>query len=123
MNSFEQNKSFNLGLVPKQLRTVNYFDYGIIVDQSEHILIPKLLYFSHELQYTIVSIWWVSLVIGTYFRCVLYSFLYQKYKEKSLKTIDRLCLVIALIQHFFIGWATFDTTLYLVEGLIKYQMA
>ena len=116
MNSFEQNKSFNLGLVPKQLRIVNHFDYGITIDESEHILIPKILYFSHELQCTIVSIWWVCLVIGSYFRCVLYSFLYQKYKEKSLKTIDRLCLVIALIQHFFIGWATFDTTLRVINN-------
>ena len=115
MSSLEQNKSFNLGLVPKQLRITKYLDYKITVYESEHILIPKIQYFSHELQYSILSIWWVCLVIGSYFRYVLYSFLYQKYKTKSLKTIDRLCLVIALVQHFHIGWATFDATLKVIE--------
>ena len=116
MNRFEQNNTFNLGFVTKQLSLINYFDYGIIVDKSEHILVPKIIYFSHELQYTIASIWWVCLVIGSYFRFVLYSNLYQKYKEKSLKTIDRLCLVIALVQHYHIGSGTFDVTLKVINN-------
>ena len=116
MNGFEENNTFNLGIVTKQLSFENNFDYGIIVDKSEHILVPKIQYFSHELQYTIVSIWWVCLVIGCYFRSIFYSNLYQKYKEKSLKTIDRLCLVIALVQHFHIGWATFDATLKVINN-------
>ena len=115
MNIFEQNISFNLGIGTNQLSFTNDFNYGIIIDEGEHITFAKLLNFSHELQYTIASIWWVSLVIGSFFRYILYSYYYQQYKEKSVKTIDRLLVVIALVEHLTIGQITIDVTLKVIN--------
>ena len=105
------NSGIILRFVNKQLTNGSEFDYAIIISESEDITVPKLLSYSYELQYTLVTIWWSFLLIGSYFRYIFYRYLYEQYKNKSKKTIDRLLLVIALLHHLFIFFATIEVTL------------
>ena len=40
-----------------------------------------------------------SLVIGSYCKCSLYQYMFDKYKKKEIKSIDLLILIQALIEH------------------------
>ena len=111
MKRVPKNQSISLHFVNEQLTDVNNFDQAFVITDSEIITLPKLLNFSNDLKYTIVTVYWVVLLIGSYFRYIFYKHLYQQYKEKSVKTVDRFILVIALIQHVGIFVGAIEVTL------------
>ena len=111
MKRFKGNNSVISLFVSGQLNNVTNISKVLTVAESELITVPKLLSFSHELQYTLAAIWGTFLVVGSYFRYIFYKYLYEQHKNKSKKTIDRLFLVIALLHHIFIITATIEVTL------------
>ena len=118
MKGFKRNSDIIVRFVNRQLTNVSEFDNAITISESEDITVPKLLNYSNELQYTLVTIWWSFLLIGSYFRYIFYKYLYQQYKNKSKKTIDRLLWVIAVLHHLFIIFATVEVTL----KVLNYQL-
>ena len=111
MKGFKRNSDIIVRFANRQLTNLSEFDNTITISESEDITVPKLLSYSNELQYTLMTIWWSFLLIGSYFRYIFYKYLYQQYKNKSKKTIDRLLLVIAVLHHLFIIFATIEVTL------------
>ena len=111
MKTIRENRSISLLFSDKQLTDINDFNHVFIITDSEIITLPKLLNFSNDLIYTLVTVHWVVLLIGSYFRYIVYEYLYQQYKEKSVKTVDRFILVIALIQHLGILFGAIEITL------------
>ena len=67
MKRIPENQSISLQFVNGQLTDVNNFDQAFVITDSEIITLPKLLNFSNDLKYTIVTVYWVVLLIGSYF--------------------------------------------------------
>ena len=80
-------------------QTNNYLNFSIQVLEAESIITPKVLNLDKHIQWTVCGICWVLLFVGTYFRYLLYSFLFDSYKSKESKPIDTLILVISVVQH------------------------
>ena len=111
MKKIPENQSISFQFLNGQLTDVNNFNQAFVITDSEIITLPKLLNFSNNLKYTIVTVHWVVLLIGSYFRYIFYKYLYQQYNEKSVKTVDRFVLVIALIQHLRTSIGAIEVTL------------
>ena len=80
-------------------QTNNYLNFAIQFLEAESIITPKVLNLDKHIQWTVCGICWVLLFVGTYFRYLLYSFLFDSYKSKESKPIDTLILVISVVQH------------------------
>ena len=123
MKKYKETLSLGLGTVYKEFANLNVFDNALNISESEHVALPKLLNQSHELQYTAITIYWTCLIVGSYFRFILYRYLFQQYKEKSVKTIDRLILVIALVPHLHILISAIDITLKVFDISSQFESA
>ena len=77
----------------------NYFNSTIQILEADSIITPVVLKLDKHIQWVVCGICWAFVLIGTYFRYFLYSFLFESYKSKESKPIDTLILVISLIQH------------------------
>ena len=42
---------------------------------------------------------WISFLIGSYFRWIMYQYMFEQYKEKEFTPVSKLSLVVALVQH------------------------
>ena len=83
-----------------QLGTDNNYNLIIEILDAHSINIVPVLKLDKYIQWIILGFCWLFLLIGTYFRSLLYFFLYGSYKAKDNKPIDKLILVVTLIQHF-----------------------
>ena len=79
--------------------TTNYLDFTIQILEADSIITPVVLKLDKHIQWIACGICWVFVLIGTYFRYFLYSFLFDSYKSKESKPIDILILIISLVQH------------------------
>jgi len=91
--------------------TANDLYFVIEILDAHSINRTPLLSLDKNIQWTIVGFCWLFLLIGTYFRYLLYSFLYGSYKAKDNKPIDKLILVLTLIQHISIVLVVIRITL------------
>ena len=69
---------------------------------SENILWPDVLKLSKSLQWSICGFCWIAILVGSYFRHVLYKYLYNQHKKKDFKYLDVLTLVAAVAHHLSI---------------------
>ena len=60
---------------------------------------PKLMKLEETYEWGLWAGRWTLFWIGTYFKCVLYSHLWDKYKKREFKPIDLLILVTSVVQH------------------------
>ena len=111
MKKLNENKPINLGFVAEELGINNDFNNIVTAIETESIIQPKLLNHSLVLQYSLVGVHWIFLVIGSYFRLILYRYFYDQFKQKSIKTIDRLILVLAILHYISVFFAATDITL------------
>ena len=82
---------------------------------SENILWPDVLYLSKSLQWSICGFCWIAILVGSYFRHILYKYLYNRYKKKDFKYIDVLTLVAAVAHHFSIIFHAILITLIVLQ--------
>ena len=66
------------------------------------VTIPEFMHLSKNLQWTLCSIGWASVVIVSYFRFIVYKYLFEQYKMKELTQINLLTLVVCMAQHLFV---------------------
>ena len=111
MKKLDENKLINLGFITEALGINNDWNNVVTAIETESILQPKLLNHSYVLQYSLVGVHWIFLAIGSYFRLILYRYFYGQFKQKSIKTIDRLILVLAILHHLSIFFGTTEITL------------
>ena len=60
---------------------------------------PLILRSVPKSAWIVCGIAWCFILIASYFRCILYSYLCRKYREKQMTSIDVLILVHSIIQH------------------------
>ena len=87
------------------------FNFAIEILEAHSVTLPPLLNLDKHIQWITCGFCWLFLLIGSYFRFLLYSFLYGSYKGKDNKPIDVLILVLTLIQHINIALFVIRLTL------------
>ena len=93
-------------------RIDNDFNFVIGILEAHKMNLPPLLKLDKHIQWIVCGLCWFFLLVGTYFRSLLYSFLYGSYKEKDSKPIDTLILVLSIIQHINIASFVIRLTLH-----------
>ena len=104
-----ENYTISLGYIGAQ--TQNNPDFSIYVLKADLVTVPGRLKQPIVLQWTSVILGWLFTVIGSYFRYILYRYLFKKYKAKEFTPIDLLILVASTIQHVLIVCAVINATL------------
>ena len=104
-----ENQTITLG--DTNGHTQNKYDLLIHILQAEDAMRPHVLGIQKEFQWTICGIVWVFILVGSYFRYILYSYLWQRHKMKESKPIDILILVATVIKHANIVSFVLGTTL------------
>ena len=94
-----------------QLGTDNNYNLIIEILDAHSINIVPVLKLDKYIQWIILGFCWLFLLIGTYFRYLLYSFLYGSYRDKANKPMDTLILVLTLMQHISIASFVIGLTL------------
>ena len=87
-----QNETIGLGFAE------NSYDIFIHILEADDTTRPVFLRLQKQIQWIICGIAWLLIVIGSYFRCILYRYLYEQYKVKGLTPINTLILVTCIIQ-------------------------
>ena len=82
---------------------------------------PLILRSVPKSSWIVCGIAWFFILIASYFRYILYSYLFRKYREKQLTSIDVLILVHSIIQHLAnISRILFFTLLLLEDAATEY---
>ena len=105
--------------IPLNLRlnqTQNEFDFGIHAVETENLLMPTLLWKSNHWQLVVVVCSWISVLVGSYFRWIMYEHLVDQYKEKKFTPVNKLNLGVALVQHLQQVVVAITMTLMVLNG-------
>ena len=97
MSPYSANHTIELGYFREQIE--QDISFGIEILEADIVIIAYLVRLDKPVQWVVCAVAWLLLLIGTYFRYILYSFLFDSYKAKENKPIDKLILVITLVQH------------------------
>ena len=92
-----ESKTISLSLEEDDFQ--NDYSTGIEVLEAKDVLQPNFLERPKTVQWSMVSVDWLLVCIATYFRLIVYEYLIQQYKKKELTTVNKLNLVVILIQH------------------------
>ena len=113
MKQFLDNNSIPLGLHQNGERT----NASVFIFEAEDAAYPEQLFRSETSQWANVSLSWIFvMIVGTYFRFVLYEYLYEQYRENDFTTINALTLVTSLLQHLGLFVITFSRTMIVLTG-------
>ena len=72
---------------------------ALLILETHNVLRPVLLDHSKVFQACICGFHWVTTLFGSYFRYILYQYIFNQYKKKELNPIDILTLILSLSQH------------------------
>ena len=92
-----ENTSFSLNL--RSFKNHNSFDSSIYVVEAEDLLMPAVIKRYRNYKWLTVGVSWISVLIGSYFRLIMYQYVIEQYKKKELTPVNKLNLVVALVQH------------------------
>ena len=109
-----ENKSIGLGL-EKNKHENGYFPWMQILEAKDAIF-PNILENPKPLQWLHLSSAWIPLIVGTYFRFIVYEYLFQQYKKKELTSVNKLSLTIVLADHLSRTSGALATTLDILNG-------
>ena len=85
------------------MNSSNTSEDGLIhILDFKSMLRPDILTISKPFQWLICGICWIVIVIGSYFRHILYKYLFDQYKQKESRPIDILTLVLTTSHHLAI---------------------
>ena len=122
MSHYLENESIAMGFADGQ--TQNNYDVFIHILEADLVTRPGLRLqkeLQTELQLVGCGICWLLLLIGSYFRYILYMYLIEKYKIKESKPIDVLILVVSITQHVRVVVLTLRVTMIVSTGtLLEY---
>ena len=89
------NDSINLGKIDNSIDT--QLDFNIL--DANDSMRPFYLRAVGKRIWLVCWVGWLLAIIGSYFRYILYAFIFNKYKTRQLTPIDVLIFVSASIQH------------------------
>ena len=78
---------------------IDLFDPSIDLEDIEQVIEPVLWNLPNYLQILISVTGWCLIVIGSYFRLIVYKHLFKEYNAKQLTSINVLTIVYCFIQH------------------------
>ena len=108
MENFIMNESISLEIQGDE-EQMNDF---VFVNSLEDATRPKQLFRSKSSQWLNVFLSWIFvMIIGTYFRFILYEHLYEQYKKKDFTPINALILTTTLLNHLGLIVITVSRTL------------
>ena len=118
-----KNQTFFLGQVNEA--KINFVDPTIYVTNTENVILPVLLLHSKDIQILLCVVGWCLMVIGSYFRLVVYKHLFDEYRKKKLTPINVLILFSCLIQQLgVLSYQIYETLVVLngenLENLVYY---
>ena len=80
--------------------TIDNYDLNVVhVLEADNPLRIHLLQLPKRAQWLICGCWWFLILVATYFRSIVYVFIYNQYKSNGLTTINQLVLFITSVQH------------------------
>ena len=97
MLHFIENDTIALSL--ESTKDANYSKLFIHVIEAENAIRPFVLWNERNIQWINEGICWLSVAIGSYFRFILYLYLLKRYKAKELTPINRLTMIVVIVQH------------------------
>ena len=109
-----KNQTFSLGQVNKA--NINFIYQTIFVSDTENVIMPVLLLYSKDIQILLCVAGWCLLVVGSYFRILVYKHVFKEYRNKRLSPINVLILASCLIQHLGVLSYQIYETLVVVNG-------
>ena len=92
-----QNLSISLALDFNNVE--NKGDFFIHIISARDAMMDSILGMPKMLQWVMLGICWIIILIGSYFKYMVYKYLYLKHKTKDFKPINILILVNAIIDH------------------------
>ena len=95
---------------------VEYNSSHIHIYSGKDVLSPGVLNLPLELQLLSCSMEWLAIVVGSYFKGIIYKFLHEKKKRKEFTEVDSLLLANSLIQHIGIIVYEARKTIIIVYG-------
>ena len=109
-----ENKSIWLGL--EQYEHENDVYSWIQILEAKDARIPQLLQKPKPVQWLLLVLFWPPLIIGTYFRSIVYGFFFEQYKKKELTSVNKLSFAVILTDHLSNAILTLTTTLIILNG-------
>ena len=92
-----ENESISLNF--RSIQTHERFDFMIRAIIAEDLMEPGIIQRDKKSQWLTVGGSWISILIGSYFRLIMYRYVYEMYKKKEFLPINKLIIVVALVQH------------------------
>ena len=83
----------------------------LLILETKNLSIPGLLKHSKSFQALLCGIDWTLTIFGSYFKYILYEYIFDQYKKKEVHPIDILTLVLALSHHIAVITQTIWVTL------------
>ena len=114
-----ENQTIAIGFTDGQ--TQNEHDFLIHIIEADKATRPVLLRLQKQFQWVICAIGWLIILSGSYFRYILYTYIFEQYKIKEFKPIDVLILVATIIQHAnIVSWVLYYTLVILSDTSLEY---
>ena len=101
MTHYLETHNISLGSLP-ETDILNDSDFVMDVLSANIVTIPEFMHLSKNLQWTFCWIGWASVVFVSYFRFIVYKYLFEQYKMKTLTPINLLTLVVCIAQHLYV---------------------
>ena len=108
-----QNETIFLNLRVKDRSSDNITFH---ISEALNVILPAQLLIPNYLQSIICFSGWIFLIIGSFYRFVVYKHLFQEYKKKNLSPINVLIIFSCWINHFSVLIALIYETLVVYYG-------
>ena len=86
MTTSIENMSISMGLSNR--RAFDLSDAKILIQSMEDVMSPAILLPPKYLQISICIVGWIMTCIGSYFRLIIYKYIYNQYKLKEVTPIN-----------------------------------
>jgi hypothetical protein len=115
------NKTMLLNLEKDEFSN-DFYSWFQVVEANDFIS-PVILKRTKVVQWLTISLFWLPIIIGTYFRSIVYKFLFRQYKNKELTEVNKLHFAVCLTDHLAIASTTLAATLIVLNGESLDQVA
>ena len=91
-------------------------EYILDIIYSNNIITPKFQSMSEDRQFLIHGLSWLNAAIFTYFRCIVYKYIFKQFKMKQVTQVNILTMVVCFFQHLEVIWGLMTQVLFLWLG-------
>ena len=114
MESYIINHTISLGYITEVDTGYDKFQLNII--KSESIVTPQFLSLPKEVQIISSFLYLTNAAIFTYFRFIVYKYLFKQFKMKEVTVVNILTMITCLVQHLEIFWGVMNKLIMLWVG-------